>query len=97
MPTLILAAQDDPLVPFASFRNAALVENPFVTLVAPDVGGHCAFISNSGGDERFWAEQRVIEFCAQHTELSQEKVSALNNTQDRSQPAQDLCANAGQS
>ena len=97
VPTLILAAQDDPLVPFASFLNAALTENPFITLVAPEVGGHCAFISNSGGDERFWAEQRVIEFCAEHTELSPEKCIALNSTQDGSQSALDFCANAGQS
>jgi uncharacterized protein len=97
VPTLILTAQDDPLVPFASFRNAALMGNPFITLVAPELGGHCAFISNSGGEERFWAEQRVIEFCAQHTGLSQEKGIAFNDGQDRSQSAPNFCANAGQS
>jgi hypothetical protein len=90
-------AQDDPLVPFASFRNAALMENRFITLIAPELGGHCAFISNSGGDERFWAEQRVIEFCAQHAELSQEEGIALDDTHDRSQAAPDLCAKPVQS
>lgn len=70
VPTMILTAQDDPLVPIDSFRSDAIVGNPFITLVAPEHGGHCAFISNNSGDERFWAEQRVVEFCAQHSELA---------------------------
>jgi uncharacterized protein len=64
VPTLILAAQDDPLVPITSFRNSGIAENPFITLVTPEHGGHCAFISRDGGNERFWAEQCVLEFCA---------------------------------
>ena len=64
VPTLILAAQDDPLVPIISFRNSGIAENPFITLIAPEHGGHCAFISSEGGNERFWAEQCVLEFCA---------------------------------
>src|SRR6266550_1753389 len=63
VPTLILAAQDDPLVPIASFRNSGIEENRFIMLVAPKYGGHCAFISSEGGNERFWAEQCVVEFC----------------------------------
>jgi len=63
VPTLILAAQDDPLVPIASFRNSGIEENPFIALVAPKYGGHCAFISSEGGNERFWAEECVVEFC----------------------------------
>jgi uncharacterized protein len=63
VPTLILAAQDDPLVPITSFRNSGIAENPFITLVTPEHGGHCAFISRDGGNERFWAEECVLEFC----------------------------------
>ncbi len=37
VPTLILAAHDDPLVPIASFRNSGIEENPFIALVAPQV------------------------------------------------------------
>lgn len=69
-PTLILTAQDDPFVPFASFANPAIAANPSITLVAPAHGGHCAFISNEPGDARFWAESRVVDFCAQHSTLS---------------------------
>jgi predicted alpha/beta-fold hydrolase len=67
VPTLILAAQDDPFIPFESFRHPTLAKNPFIRLVTPEHGGHCAFISNHGGPERFWAESRVVEFCAQRS------------------------------
>jgi predicted alpha/beta-fold hydrolase len=63
-PTLIITAQDDPVVPFSAFDNPALRENPCITLLAPRHGGHCAFISKEAGDERFWSEARIVEFCA---------------------------------
>jgi uncharacterized protein len=65
-PTLIIAAQDDPVVPFAAFQNGAVRENPNITLLASQHGGHCAFISNEAGQERFWSEARVVQFCQQH-------------------------------
>ncbi len=65
-PTLIITAQDDPVVPFSAFDNPALRENPHITLLAPTHGGHCAFISKEAGDERFWSEARLVEFCAAH-------------------------------
>jgi len=63
-PTLVIAAQDDPVVPFAAFENPAIRENPHITLLVPKHGGHCAFISKESGDERFWSEARIVEFCA---------------------------------
>jgi uncharacterized protein len=63
VPTLILTAQDDPFVPFSTFNLAALRENPSIQLVAPHHGGHCAFVSRESGDERFWCEARIVEFC----------------------------------
>jgi predicted alpha/beta-fold hydrolase len=66
VPTLILTAQDDPVVPFLIFESAALRANPRITLVAPEHGGHCAFISRWSGWERFWAEARVVEFCSRN-------------------------------
>jgi len=68
-PTLILTAQDDPFVPFSSFGIAAIRENPNVRLVAPPHGGHCAFISQEEGPERFWAEARLVEFCKENSRL----------------------------
>jgi len=62
-PTLVLTAQDDPFVPFRIFEHAALRENTNIQLVAPQHGGHCAFISAEGWAERFWAEARIVDFC----------------------------------
>jgi uncharacterized protein len=68
-PTLILTAKDDPFVPFRSFEDAAIRDNRYVTLVATDYGGHCAFLSREGGDARFWAETQIVEFCLQQVEI----------------------------
>ncbi|HEY0078488.1 MAG TPA: alpha/beta fold hydrolase [Pyrinomonadaceae bacterium] len=64
IPALIVHAQDDPLVPFDSFRHPLLTNNPRILLLAPQHGGHVAFLSASENEEeRFWAEQRLVEFC----------------------------------
>lgn len=64
-PCMILTSEDDPFVPLSSFSNAAIRENPCIKLLITKHGGHCAFISNERGDARFWAENRVVEFCLQ--------------------------------
>lgn len=61
--TLMITAQDDPFVPYESFLAALVEENPAIRFVAPENGGHCAFISSHHGAERFWAEQRIVDFC----------------------------------
>jgi uncharacterized protein len=69
-PTLILTAQDDPFVPYATFARREIRENPCIQLEAPRHGGHCSFIGREGGDERFWCEGRIVEFCCQHSRLA---------------------------
>jgi uncharacterized protein len=64
-PTLMLTAQDDPFVPFSTFEREAIRENPNMRLVAPRYGGHCGFISEESGEERFWSEARIVEFCVE--------------------------------
>lgn len=66
-PAMILTSQDDPFVPFASFQFAALLENPHIRFVAPKRGGHCAFISENSGRDRFWAETQIVEFCLENS------------------------------
>jgi predicted alpha/beta-fold hydrolase len=68
-PTLILTAQDDPFVPFRCFARAEWNENQHITLLAPQHGGHCAFISNRRGHERFWSESCIVRFCAEQSRL----------------------------
>ena len=64
VPTLIIHAQDDPFVPFESFRHPAINSNPNIILLAPLRGGHVGFIAQTReGEDRFWAENRIVEFC----------------------------------
>jgi hypothetical protein len=63
VPMLIITAEDDPFVPYASFLAARVAENPAIQFVPTVHGGHCGFISSHAGAERFWAEERVVEFC----------------------------------
>ena len=62
VPTLIIAAKDDPLVPVESYSEPAIAGNSNILVLLADHGGHCAFISNDSR-ERHWAEARVVEFC----------------------------------
>ena len=63
VPMLMITAQDDPFVPYALFQRANPAHNPAIKFITPEHGGHCGFISKRSGPERFWAEQRVVEFC----------------------------------
>ena len=65
-PALIIHAEDDPFVPFASFPAAALAANPYLVMLAPRHGGHVGFLAadpESHPGDRFWAEHRIVEFC----------------------------------
>ncbi len=66
VPALVLTSQDDPMIPFRSFENADLRANPHLEFEATRHGGHCAFISRERGEERFWAEERIVEFCREN-------------------------------
>jgi predicted alpha/beta-fold hydrolase len=65
IPTLIIHAEDDPFIPFDSLRHPNVGANPNLILLAPRHGGHVGFVSdgNTAGEDRFWAENRIIEFC----------------------------------
>jgi predicted alpha/beta-fold hydrolase len=64
IPTLIIHAEDDPFIPFAPLKDRSIVGNPYILLLATKRGGHVAFVAGrSDGEDRFWAENRVVEFC----------------------------------
>ena len=65
IPSLIIHAEDDPFIPITSLRDPAVAGNPYILLLAPEQGGHVAFISadREADNDRFWAENRVVEFC----------------------------------
>jgi predicted alpha/beta-fold hydrolase len=60
VPTLLLTAQDDPLVPFEVYGHRAVRENPFIQLLAPAHGGHVAFLSRQ--TPRFWADEAILDW-----------------------------------
>lgn len=66
IPTLIIHAQDDPFIPFEPMRDPAVTNNPYILLISPERGGHVAFLSAAAATDPdvFWAENRVVEFCA---------------------------------
>ncbi len=63
-PALILHAQDDPFIPFDAFLDSSIAANPYVIALTPAHGGHVGFVSETKtGEDRFWAENRAVEFC----------------------------------
>jgi len=64
LPTLIIHSEDDPFIPFKPLQDAVVASNPYILLLRTERGGHGAFISaTKTGEDRFWAENRAIEFC----------------------------------
>ena len=62
IPTLIIHAEDDPFIPFEPLRNTVFAENPYLMMVATERGGHVAFVSSRTDEDRFWAENRAVEY-----------------------------------
>ena len=64
IPTLMIHAMDDPFIPFAPLRDPSITANSYVLMIATEHGGHVAFMAAKPRDEdRFWAENRLVEFC----------------------------------
>jgi predicted alpha/beta-fold hydrolase len=62
VPTLLVQAKDDPLIPFSSYDHPAFARNPHLRLVAVDHGGHLGFISRRR--PRFWLDGLVMDWLA---------------------------------
>ncbi|MEO7145809.1 MAG: alpha/beta fold hydrolase [Bryobacteraceae bacterium] len=62
VPTLVIQAKDDPLIPFEVFNQPAFARNPDLHLLAVDRGGHLGFISSRR--PRFWLDQVVLDWVA---------------------------------
>ena len=63
LPTLIIHSQDDPLIPFTPFTSADIAGNANLCLLTPERGGHVGFVSSrTAGEDRFWAEARIVDF-----------------------------------
>lgn len=65
VPSLILHASDDPFIRMLPQTREALLQNPAVTLVETNHGGHCAFLSQERGSDRYWAEKALFLYLEQ--------------------------------
>jgi len=77
VPTLIIASEDDPLIPFELFQSAVL-KSDHIELLATKYGGHGGFIHEVPERppvfDSFWAENRVVEFCQEVAALQKSDV-----------------------
>ncbi|GGM77943.1 alpha/beta hydrolase [Dyadobacter beijingensis] len=62
IPTMIVNAKNDPIVPFDSLPIGILRAHPEVSLLATNDGGHCGFRPARMTDEFYWSERRALEF-----------------------------------
>jgi predicted alpha/beta-fold hydrolase len=68
IPTLILAAEDDPFVPAAPFQHPGIAANPNIRVVVTRHGGHCGYLERAvDGYDGYWAEREIVRFASTHT------------------------------
>lgn len=65
LPTLIITAHDDPVIPFEMFEQAVLSNT--TTLLETPQGGHVGYYAARGSDpDRWWVDWRIIDWISQH-------------------------------
>jgi predicted alpha/beta-fold hydrolase len=66
IPTLIIQAKDDPIIPFSCTEAALKIDNNNISYLITDHGGHVGFINGkketSNDYDKYWAENRLIDF-----------------------------------
>jgi predicted alpha/beta-fold hydrolase len=61
VPTLMLWAKDDPIVPIDSYQRFGL--SRFIEILETEHGGHLGFVSRKSEDEdRYWMDWRILEW-----------------------------------
>lgn len=64
VPTLVITARDDPLIPVVSFESLA---TDHVTTVITPHGGHLGYIGVRNGDpDRRWMDWRIVDWLERH-------------------------------
>ncbi|HLZ41365.1 MAG TPA: alpha/beta fold hydrolase [Candidatus Sulfotelmatobacter sp.] len=64
VPALIIHARNDPFIRMLPSTLERIQQNPHITYIETDDGGHCAFIGVADGDgyDGHWAEREVVSF-----------------------------------
>lgn len=60
VPTLLVQAKDDPMIPFPVYDHPAFASNPYLKLLAVDHGGHLGFIAKN--NPRFWLDGILVHW-----------------------------------
>lgn len=60
VPSLLVQAVDDPLIPFDIYRHASIRDNPALELLTVPHGGHLGFIAR--GRPRFWLDPILVDW-----------------------------------
>jgi predicted alpha/beta-fold hydrolase len=60
IPTLVIQAIDDPMIPFSVYDRPVFLSNPCLELLAVPRGGHLGFISKR--PPRFWLDEVVLHW-----------------------------------
>jgi predicted alpha/beta-fold hydrolase len=78
IPTLIIAAEDDPFVPPVPFRHPAVIGNRWITVTLRQHGGHCAFVEHAeNGYDGYWAEREILRFASAHAKVIHQQAPEL--------------------
>lgn len=67
IPTLIVHSADDPFIRMLPETRAALIANPWVTLIETQHGGHCAFLAAEKNGDGRWAERMLLSFLLERS------------------------------
>jgi hypothetical protein len=67
VPTYILNAANDPFIRILPETRRKILENPNITFVETEDGGHCSYLGETNGSDTDgrWAESQVVEFLRQ--------------------------------
>ena len=63
VPVLLLAAEDDPIVPISCFHHAG-VKSANIQFVQLPHGGHVSFLAR--GEQRFWLDHFLLDWASKH-------------------------------
>ena len=58
VPTLMIQAKDDPMIPYRVYQDPAIAANPHIRSISTEHGGHIGFLARRG--PRFWLDPVVI-------------------------------------
>lgn len=77
-PTVVVQALDDPFLPSSTVPQEALHDNPAIHTCLTQRGGHVGFIGRGREDTRFWAEEQIATFLAEHLYAFASQTSLIN-------------------